>query len=821
MQRPSWRQVAALCLAVIIGVGGRDLWAQGRVVRGSPDVAPVARSGDRPQREPYVWQDVKVGGGGFIPGIVFSPVEKGLVYLRSDMGGAYRWDDARQSWLPLHDQLGESSYFGTESIAPDPRDANVVYVAAGMYSLEPSAIMRSRDRGEAWDIFPVEFAMGGNENGRGMGERLAVDPNMTSVLYFGSRYNGLQVSTDYGPTWRRVESFPIKGQGRPQKREFGWTTKSTGLSFVVFDPASRAGSKGQGAGSTEQGASQLAASLATRVGPTQVIYVGATEPDAAHLFRSTDAGRTWEAVPGQPGSDMLPSHAALDAQGVLYISYGNGIGPNGLTDGAVWKLDTKTGEWTDITPDKSPNRSPGGYGGLAIDRQRPNTIAVATLNRWNPGDTVWRSTDGGQTWADIRDKSERDVSETPFLYWGRDEAELGWWMAALAIDPFDSDHACYATGATIYATHEFSKVNEGQVTHWRPWVRGIEQTAVIALMSPATGPHLISAFGDISGFTHEDFDVSQPIHTNPTFGNTNLLDYAGRNPSVVVRAGTAYKNGPTMAYSEDAGRTWQPLADPPQPAEEAVAAGLPTEPPVRGQETSAQQLARFRRDRAGVGLTVSANGRTIIATPRVAMLTEDRGKTWQRVKGLPEGVRPVADRVNAQKFYALDFATGNLYVSTDGGQSFKVLRSEGLPDTAPDTPWDREAMWPLQATLEQEGDLWYVGEAGLFHSTDGGSTFRQIEIAPRMNGLSFGKAPPGKDYPAMFCIGTLHGVKAVWRSDDVGARWIRINDDEHQWGTRFRCIAADPRIFGRVYVGTDGRGIVYGTPAVAADRSTP
>src|SRR3954471_3008020 len=100
--------------------------------------------------EPYTWKNVKVGGGGFIPGIVFSRLEKGLAYLRSDMGGCYRWDDSQKRWFPMHDSMGESSYFGGESIAPDPIDANVVYIAAGMYRTDPSAILRSRDKGKTW-----------------------------------------------------------------------------------------------------------------------------------------------------------------------------------------------------------------------------------------------------------------------------------------------------------------------------------------------------------------------------------------------------------------------------------------------------------------------------------------------------------------------------------------------------------------------------------------------------------------------------------------------------------------------------------------------
>ena len=57
-----------------------------------------------------------------------------------------------------------------------------------------------RDRGNTWDVFPVSFRMGGNEDGRGVGERLAVDPNDNRVLFFGSRHEGLWKSTDCAAT---------------------------------------------------------------------------------------------------------------------------------------------------------------------------------------------------------------------------------------------------------------------------------------------------------------------------------------------------------------------------------------------------------------------------------------------------------------------------------------------------------------------------------------------------------------------------------------------------------------------------------------------
>ena len=116
------------------------------------------------------------------------------------------------------------------------------------------------------------------------------------------------------------------------------------------------------------------------------------------------------------------------------------------------------------------------------------------------------------------------------------------------------------------------------------------------------------------------------------------------------------------------------------------------------------------------------------------------------------------------------------------------------------------------ATPSRRGDLWFISKSGLFHSTDAGHSFNTIGGEVTVEAIGFGKAAPQHDYPTVFAIGTMNSRKAIWRSIDGAQCWQRVNDDEHQYGTRFRCIAGDPRIFGRVYVGTDGRGIVYGEP---------
>lgn len=750
-------------------VRGRDSWAAVRIIVFLAALcAPLLVAEARDVRsEPYVWRNVTVGAGGFAPNVIFSRVEPDLAYLRTDMGGAYRWDAREERWIPLQDGNPVSSYMGIESIAADPVNPAVVYLAAGMSKWGEAAIWRSEDRGASWTVFEVPFKMGGNEPGRGLGERLAIDPSRTSTLLFGSRHDGLQRSDDGGRTWRRVASFPHRGPGLPSSP----SDTHAGISFVLFDPA---GSRpGEG---------------------SRTIYAAVADPAERHLYRSNDGGKRWTAVPGGPGPEMLPVKGEIDDRGNLYIAYSTGIGPNEIADGAVWRLDTRTGEWSDITPDRA---SEGGYMGVGVDRQQPGRIAVSSINRWDPGDTVWLSEDYGKTWTDLRLRSRRDTSISPFLNWGAEEAEFGHWTAGLAIDPFDSGSIVYTTGDTVYRTDD-SKKQAGEIL-WRPWVRGIEQTAVITLISPTGGAPVISGFGDLAGFVHDRLDVSPPhMHLEPRLPNTNNLDYAGLSPQVVVRSGTrriVQPNDATLGWSEDGGHTWHPLRVPPM--------GLEGEP-VR------------RYDLTGdAPINVSADGAVFVVGTPVAVVTRDRGRTWAAVDGLPEGARAIADKADPELFYAIDFSEGRVFVSRDGARSFAPVPAHGLPNILPAyAPRNRESQWPMQATPGHAGELWFKLDGALYHSNDAGQSFRRATAADiRIEEFGLGHSAPGSSVPALYAIATMSGLRGLWRSDDGGATWVRINDDAHQWGQRFRAISGDPRLYGRVYIATDGRGLLYGDPA--------
>jgi hypothetical protein len=194
--------VLPLALVLLAGLGTRLL--SGR------SSAQTAQS--------YTWRNVQIVGGGFVPGIIFNQTEPGLVYARTDIGGAYRQDPVTKRWISLTDGIGWDDWnlTGIISLATDPVNPNNVYLAAGTYTNEwtsqNGAILRSTDKGATWQRTMLPFKLGGNMPGRGPGERLAIDPNRNNILYLGAPSgNGLWKSADAGATWSKVNSFPNAG----------------------------------------------------------------------------------------------------------------------------------------------------------------------------------------------------------------------------------------------------------------------------------------------------------------------------------------------------------------------------------------------------------------------------------------------------------------------------------------------------------------------------------------------------------------------------------------------------------------------------------
>lgn len=712
----------------------------------------------------YVWRNVTIRGGGFVTGIVMHPARPGLFYARTDVGGAYRWEEATRTWVPLLDWLGPTDWnlLGVESIAVDPVDPRRVYLATGTYTnpgVGNGEVFRSQDRGRSFQRTPLPFKLGANEAGRGSGERLVVDPLDPCILFLGSRRDGLWQSRDFGVTWQRVESFPAVPDGSvaypPEPGRFNYLSQAVGIVFVRFDP--RSGRLGA---------------------PTETIYA-AVSTAAESIFWTHDAGATWQAVPGQP-KGLRPNRAALTPDGSLFITYGDEPGPNRMRDGAVYRFDPRTGTWTDVTPERAPPGSLGfGYAGISADARAPNTLVVSTWNRSRPFDEVFRTKDGGSTWVPMLERAHWDHVNAPYTTTMRHH-----WMSDVQIDPFDPDHVLFTTGYGIWATRNATAADADTPTLWSFEDRGLEETVPLALVSPPQGAHLLSGLGDIDGFRHDDLAASpvQGRFDAPGYKNTESLDLAGRAPDVLVRSGTTYGNDRILgAVSRDGGAHWR---------------GFSAEPPRPPQSVP-----------FGTGpIAVSADGALIAWTTHGNRphFSRDDGATWSPVEGAPVDLRLVADRVDPSTFYGYSADDGVLYVTRDGGATLDpALR--GLPVA---TGWARRRS-DMRAVPEREGEVFLAVAGTLLHWRIGEKDFERIGSVEEATSVGFGRALRAGGYPAVFVVGRVAGQTGIFRSDDHAMTWVRLNDNAHQYGSP-SLVTGDPRIFGRVYFCTGGRGIVFG-----------
>jgi hypothetical protein len=83
-------------------------------------------------------------------------------------------------------------------------------------------------------------------------------------------------------------------------------------------------------------------------------------------------------------------------------------------------------------------------------------------------------------------------------------------------------------------------------------------------------------------------------------------------------------------------------------------------------------------------------------------------------------------------------------------------------------------------------------------------TFARVDAVEEAYSLGFGG-------PAVYLHGKVDGILGIFRSDNAGSSFVRLNDGAHQFGS-VRHVIGDPRVPGRVYVATGGRGILRGDP---------
>jgi oligoxyloglucan reducing-end-specific cellobiohydrolase len=313
------------------------------------------------------------------------------------------------------------------------------------------------------------------------------------------------------------------------------------------------------------------------------------------------------------------------------------------------------------------------------------------------------------------------------------------------------------------------------------------------LISPSAGAHLLSSA--ITGMRHDDLAVSPAggSFSSPNFfysGGVASIDWAGQNPLFIATVGVPRSSIASTSpcnwggFSTDGGTTWTPF--------NGCAANAATALNNPGT------------------LVVDASGTVMMWTPPGSINTaqysnDGSGGIWSPTSGFLPHLTPVADKVAPRTFYAFD---GITFFSTaaSGGSSFAKVNTAAF----------QRGMGPLVPVVNfaRAGDIWLpAGGFGLFHSTNGGITWTAISTMIQANQVTVGAANPRSrtQVQSVFVYGVpnANSVYAIYRSDDNGATWVQVNDAAHQYGGP-AAIAADTRVYGRIYVGTNGRGIVYG-----------
>jgi photosystem II stability/assembly factor-like uncharacterized protein len=282
-------------------------------------------------------------------------------------------------------------------------------------------------------------------------------------------------------------------------------------------------------------------------------------------------------------------------------------------------------------------------------------------------------------------------------------------------------------------------------------------------------------------------------------GRTVAISGVPGQPNVFYMA----PNNGGVWKTTDYGRTWNPIFDDQPTGSVGALAVAPSSP--------------------GTIYVGSGEGlrRPDLSTGDGIYKSTDAGHTWQHL-GLRDGQQIGAilvDPHDPNRVFAAVVghpygpnAERGVFRSLDGGLTWKKVlykdEDTGAVDLAfdPSNPQILYAdMWASRRPPWTTGGSYDGPGSGLYKSTDGGENWRQLTNGlptwnEHLGRIGIGTAP--SDPSRIYLLVDAPKMGGLYRSDDTGESWQRINPDVRLWGRGddFACVRVDPKNRDTVYV---------------------
>lgn len=768
----------------------------------------------------YEYSNMPIPGGGYVTGFIYHEKCPGVFYLRTDIGGVYKFDAVNKKWISLIDHVTQERLDETFplAIALDDNNPKRLYIASGIYQKEHGLLSVSEDAGESFEYYEMPCMVHGNLPGRGTGFKLIVDKNDENTLWYASQEEGLFKSEDRGKTWKSITSIAEKY-----------------LSFVGQIPLKNG-------------------SYALIVSSAGVTTKRSDTLRGHSLYVSYDNGNTFEEL-WQPEDNEIDGCKFAGRVGARYtyddkylyitlsitgknawtILHGYSCDAGACIGGTVLRYEINNdslGKGEDITPKGIDEIEAGiigaGFAGLCTAKSCPGLVVASTINQGDYKDSIYRSFDYGNTWELILQDlaiGKMDFKTSYMKPKYNDGKSIIHWLTDLKINPFDENELWFNTGTGVFRT---KNLTDKECVVFSDHCDGIEETVHLNLYAPPAGEvKLIDILGDLGGFAFREYDKPCDNSFDDEDGNRYITcinaDYCDNNPQRVIvtpRGNWRSKTLGGLILSNDQCETFRRL---PMPF------GINSE--------IDDVLHEIERPNVNSGwVAMSADGKSIVWSlargielpVKLCLVSNDGGESFRPVKVydlngkevLEGGFKVFSDRMDENLFYGFGDAS-EIYISTDKGNSFKqvAIDSEVKVPKIKFTLIDCANKTELRGVAGKTGEFYFVAkENGLWRVNFDAKELKvkftklsnDIDVFFRM-GIGIG--PDDNDYitgkKGLYVSANINGEYGFYRTFDEGETFERLNTSKQMFGEIYT-LDADKREFGRFYLGTGSRGVITG-----------